>query len=162
MEVLPRPAGTSKKQNPEASPATDDGAVVEGATPTDTTTKINVMASSTTDGGGVDVTRSTKYIRAPGPPPGDGAMEALPRSVGKNAKINAADDDKSSKSTAEGPSNAAGPSPAVGIKNFTTTNPPADSVAKLAVPVAKNTIRPDNIGETTGQVSVARPEKKEI
>jgi hypothetical protein len=33
MEVLPRPAVMSTQINPEASPQTDDRAVVEGATP---------------------------------------------------------------------------------------------------------------------------------
>jgi hypothetical protein len=132
MEVLPRPAGTSTKINPEASPLTDDGALVEGATPTDTTTKINAAASSAMDGGGVDVTKSTKNIRAPSPPPDDGAMEVLPRPVGTSTKVNAAADDKSSKST------AAGRSPAVGVKNVTTANPSADGVAKLAVPILVN------------------------
>jgi hypothetical protein len=54
--VLPRPAGTSTKNNLEVSPPTDDGAVVKGGKPTDTTTKINAAASSATDGGGRDGT----------------------------------------------------------------------------------------------------------
>jgi hypothetical protein len=60
--VLPRPVGTSTKNNPEASPPMDDGSVVEGATPTDTATKINTAASSAKDCGGVDVKKRTKSI----------------------------------------------------------------------------------------------------
>jgi hypothetical protein len=82
-------------------------------------------------------------------------LSTLPRPVGTITKINAAADDKSSKST------AAGRLPAVGVKNVTTTNPSADGVAKLAISVAKKTTRVDNRGESTGQVSVTRPERKE-
>jgi hypothetical protein len=108
MEVLPRPAGTSIHINPEASPPTVNGSEVEVGTPTDRTTKINAVASSATDGGGVDVTRSTKNIGVPRPPPDYGSMEALPRPVGTSTIMNAAADGKSSKSTAAGPSTAAG------------------------------------------------------
>jgi hypothetical protein len=94
-EVLPRPEGKSTQINPEASPPTDDGADVEGAAPTDTTTKINAVASSATDGVGVYVTRSTKHIGSPSPPPDDGSKEALPNPVGTSTRINEAADDKS-------------------------------------------------------------------
>jgi hypothetical protein len=94
LEVLSRSVGTSTNINPEASPSMDDRAVVEGATPTDTTAKINAAASSARDGGGVDVTKSTKNIGAPSPPHDDGAMEALPRPVGTSKKINVATDEK--------------------------------------------------------------------
>jgi hypothetical protein len=50
VEVLPRQAGTSTQINPEASPATVDGAEVQGDTPNDTSTKVNAVASSTMDG----------------------------------------------------------------------------------------------------------------
>jgi hypothetical protein len=36
----------------------------------------------------------------------------------------------------------------------------ADGVSKLAEPVAKNTIRSNNLCESTGQISDTRPEKK--
>jgi hypothetical protein len=109
MEVLPRPAGMSRQTSPEA--------VVEEATPPGTTIKINIVAISAMDGGGVDMTKSTKNIGAPSPPPDDGAIEALPRPVGTSTITNAAADEKSSKNTAAGPSTAAGLSPAVGLKN---------------------------------------------
>jgi hypothetical protein len=102
-----------------------------GATPADKTTKINAAASPATDGGGVDVTKSTKNIRAPSPPPDDGAMEALARSVATSTKSNAAANDQSSKST------TAGRSPEVGVKNVSTANPSAYGVTKLAALMAK-------------------------
>jgi hypothetical protein len=82
--------------------------------------------------------------------------------VGTSTILNAAADDKSSKSTAAGPSTAAGLSPDVGLIFFTTANALANGVSKLAETVAKNTIRPDNLCESTGQIGVTRPEKKEI
>jgi hypothetical protein len=108
----------------------------------------------------VDVTRSTRNIGAPSPPPDDGAMEALPRPAGISTIINAAADDKTSKITAAGPSTAVGLPPAVGSKKITTANFLAHGVSKLAEPVANNTIGPDNICELTGQISVTRPERK--
>jgi hypothetical protein len=93
MEVLPSPAGKSTTFYPEACPPTNERAMVEGGTRTDTTTKINPVASSATDGGGVDVTKSTQNIGAPSPPSDDGAIEALPRPVGTSTIINAAADD---------------------------------------------------------------------
>jgi hypothetical protein len=70
-----------------------------------------VVAILAMGGGGVDVTRSTKNIGAPRPPPDDGSMEAFPRPVGTNIVMNVSADDKRSKSTAAGPSTAAGLSP---------------------------------------------------
>jgi hypothetical protein len=81
MEVLPRPAGAITQINLEAIPPTVDGSKVQGATPTERSTKINVVSIPAMDGGGVDVTRSTKNIGATWPPPDDGAMEKLPRPV---------------------------------------------------------------------------------
>jgi hypothetical protein len=46
------------------------------------------------------------------------------------------------------------------LKIVTTANASADDVSKLAEPVAKNTIRSDNICESTGQISDTRPEKE--
>jgi hypothetical protein len=154
MEALASPVATSTKNNLEPSPQTDDGAMVVGATPTDTTTKINEAAISATDDGGVDATKSTKHIRAPSPPPDDGAVEALARPTAISTNINAAADDKSSKST------AAGRPPAVGVKNFLTANPLVDGESTLAVPVAKKTTRVNNLDESKGQVSITRPERK--
>jgi hypothetical protein len=106
MEMLPSPAGASTQINPEASPPTVDGAEVQGATPTERSTKINAVASS----------GRTKNIGAIWPPPDDGAMEALPRPVGTSTIINSADDDKRLKITAAGPSTAAGLSPGSVLK----------------------------------------------
>jgi hypothetical protein len=52
--------------------------------------------------------------------------------------------------------------PAVGLKKSTMDNASADRVSKLAVPVAKNTILPDNLCELTGQISVTRSEKSKF
>jgi hypothetical protein len=108
----------------------------------------------------VDVTKSTKHIGTPSPSPDDGSMEALPRPVCTSTITNADADDKISKSTAAGPSTAAGLSPVVGLKTFTTANALDNDVSKVAVPVAKNTIHPDNLCESTGQLGVTRPERK--
>jgi hypothetical protein len=81
-------------------------------------------------------------------------MEALPRPEDTSTKINAAADDKISTST------AAGHSPAVGLKNISTANHSTDCVAKLAVPMAKKPTLVENLGESTGQVSITRPERK--
>jgi hypothetical protein len=64
------------------------------------------------------------------------------------------------KITAAGPSTAAGLSPGSVLKNVMTANASADGVSTLSEPVAKNTIRPDNLCESTGQISDTRPEKK--
>jgi hypothetical protein len=82
-------------ENPPADgtiirPTNNDPAAAAGATPADTTTKINVTASLATDGGGVDATKSTKNIRAPSPPPDDGAMEAIARQAATSTKNNPA------------------------------------------------------------------------
>jgi hypothetical protein len=105
------------------------------------------------DGGGVDVTRSTKNIGATRPPPDDGAMEALQRPV-------EAADDKLLKSTTSGPSTASGLSLGSILKIVTTANASAYGLSKLAEPVAKNTIRSYNLCESTGQISDTRLEKK--
>jgi hypothetical protein len=39
-------------------------------------------------------------------------------------------------------------------------NASADGVSKLAKPVAKNTIRSDNLYESTGQISDTSPDKR--
>jgi hypothetical protein len=62
MEVLPRPAGASTQINMEACPPTLNGAEVQGATPSDRSTRINAVASPAMDGVGVDVTRGSKKI----------------------------------------------------------------------------------------------------
>jgi hypothetical protein len=160
VEVLPRTAGASTHINPESSPPTVDGAEVQGATPTDISTNINAVSSPAMDGGGVDVTRSTTNIGAACPPPDDGSMEALPIPVGKSTIVNSAADDKHSKITAADPSTAAGLSPGSVLKIVTTANASADGVSKLAEPVAKNTIRSDNLCESTGQISNTRPDKR--
>jgi hypothetical protein len=66
VEVLPRPAGANTQINLEAGPPTVDGAEVQGATPSDRSTRINAVSSSAIDGGGVDVTRSPKILKQPG------------------------------------------------------------------------------------------------
>jgi hypothetical protein len=111
MEVLTWPAGASTQINPEAYPPTLDSAEVQGATPSDKSTRINAVASLAMGGVGVDVTRSSKNIGPTGPPPDDGAMEVVPRPVGTSTIINSAADDKPSTSTAAAPSIASGLSP---------------------------------------------------
>jgi hypothetical protein len=85
----------------------------------------------------------------------------------KSSKSNAAGrstataaDGQSSESIAAGPSNAAGLSPGFVFKNVTTAYALDDGVSKSAESVAKNNIRSDNLCESTGQISVTRPEKK--
>jgi hypothetical protein len=134
--------------------------MVQGATPTERSTTINVVASPAMDGGGVDVTRSTKHIEATWPPPDDGAMEVFSIPVGTSKIINSAADDKRSKITAAGHSTAVGLSPGSVLKFFTTANALADGVAKLVEPVAKNTIRADNLCESTVQIRETRPYKR--
>jgi hypothetical protein len=90
--------------------------------PTDRSTHINVVASSAMDGGGVDVTRSTKNIIESRPPPDGVSMEALPRPVGTSTLLNSAADDKCAKILTAGPSTAAGLSTGFVLKIVTTAN----------------------------------------
>jgi hypothetical protein len=92
---------------------------------------------------------STKNIGETRPPPDDGVIEALPRPVGTITIIKAAADDKRSKSPTAGPSTAAGLSPGSVLKIVTTANASDDGVFKLAEPVAKHTILPDNLSQST-------------
>jgi hypothetical protein len=88
------------------------------------------------------------------PPTDDGAVDVGATPAVTSFKKNAPADDQSSKHT------AAGHSPEVGVQNVLTANPSADGVVKLAAPMAKKTTRADNLGKSTGQDSVTRPEKK--
>jgi hypothetical protein len=104
------------------------------------------------DGGGA--TKSTKNIPAVSPPTDDGAVDVGATPAVTTTIINAAADDQSLKST------VAGRSPAAGVQNFSTANPSANGVFKLAAPMAKKTTRANNLGDSTGQVSFTRPKKR--
>jgi hypothetical protein len=153
VDLVTAPGDTKCKNISAASAATL-------SLPTDRSTNINVVASSAMDGGGVNVTRSIKYIGETRPPRGDVVMEALLLLVVKITIMNAAADDKRSKIPTAGPSTAAALSLGSVLKSVTTVNASADGVSKLSEPVDKDTILSDNISQSTGQISDTTPEEK--
>jgi hypothetical protein len=82
--------------------------------------------------------------------------------VGTSTIINSAADDKCSKITAAGPSTGAGLSPGSVLKIVSTAYASADGVSKLAEPVAKNTIRSDNICNPQDRSVILVQKKGEI